>query len=148
MIYFKIASFMSEDYRGLHQAPSSANGAPLHNLTLLYPDDVYSSKAVQFYGDRNVCDSESFRIVHAARNKPDFRVKIYRAIPKTIQANGKTVSLDDASINVGDWVTICERYAKQHCEYFEDCRILAKVVAAKDLYTDGNSIHEWGYYPS
>jgi len=52
-------------------------------------------------------------------------------------------------INKGDWVTINPQYAKEHGESNLDrYRILRKTVRAKDIYSDGDSIHEWGYDPS
>jgi len=52
-------------------------------------------------------------------------------------------------INKGDWVTISRKYAVQHGKSALNgkYKILVKTVRAKDLYTDGNSIHEWGYDP-
>lgn len=54
------------------------------------------------------------------------------------------------TINKGDWVTIDRRYAVQHgvSTLLGKYRILSKTVKAKDLYTDGNSIYEWGYDPA
>lgn len=50
-------------------------------------------------------------------------------------------------INNGDWITISREYAKQHGEgnLKNDFKIVSKVVKASQLYTDGNSIFEWGY---
>lgn len=52
-------------------------------------------------------------------------------------------------INSGDWVTINRKYAVDHgkSNLKNAYRILSKTVRAKDLFTDGNSIHEWGYVP-
>ena len=36
-----------EDYRGNHQ-PSHEDGAPLHDLTVVYPDDVNQTKVLTF----------------------------------------------------------------------------------------------------
>lgn len=54
------------------------------------------------------------------------------------------------TINPKDWVTISRQYAIDHgeCCVPGDYTILSKTVKAKDLYTEGNSIHEWGYDPS
>jgi len=65
--------------------------------------------------------------------------------------NLKKLSPEDRTkINVGDWVTINFQYAKNHGQsnLGNKFRILQKTVHAKDLYTDGNSIHEWGYFPT
>lgn len=50
-------------------------------------------------------------------------------------------------INSGDWVTINPAYAKVHGKgnLENKFKVLTKTVKAKNLFTDGNSIHEWGY---
>lgn len=60
------------------------------------------------------------------------------------------VQQEKAEINPGDWVTISRPYAIGHgtSSLLGSYRILTKTVKAKDLFTDGNSIHEWGYDPS
>lgn len=52
-------------------------------------------------------------------------------------------------INDGDWVTINKDYVISHGKHNlnNKFKIITKTVRAKDLYTDGNSIHEWGYSP-
>jgi hypothetical protein len=53
-------------------------------------------------------------------------------------------------INPGDWVTINKKYAILHGESSlnGEYKIISKEVPAKHLYTDANSIHEFGYDPS
>jgi hypothetical protein len=53
------------------------------------------------------------------------------------------------TINPGDWVTICKQYAVDHgkSNLNGKYRILSKTVFARDLFTEGNSLHEWGYDP-
>jgi len=53
-------------------------------------------------------------------------------------------------INPGDWVTGSLSYAKDHGRnnLKNSYRILSKTVPAKHLFTDGNSVHEWGYDPT
>lgn len=70
------------DYRGQHQAPDSSN-APLHDLTAngIYPDDVYSNKAIQYYGTGLNTDRDNYSIISAYRNKPNATVTVYRAMP-------------------------------------------------------------------
>lgn len=53
------------------------------------------------------------------------------------------------TINPGDWVSINRQYAVDHGQAHVDgnYKILSKTVKAKELFTDGNSIHEWGYDP-
>ncbi len=66
-------------------------------------------------------------------------IKRLKALPQEAESKVK--------INDGDWVTINPVYAKQHGEsnLKNNYRIITKTVPAKQLYTDGNSIHEWGY---
>lgn len=53
------------------------------------------------------------------------------------------------TINPGDWVAIDRKYAKDHGESVlnGNYKILSKTVPARELYTDGNSIREWGWNP-
>lgn len=50
-------------------------------------------------------------------------------------------------INSGDWVTISKAYAIDHgkSNLGGKYKVITKLVKAKNLFTDGNSIHEWGY---
>lgn len=54
------------------------------------------------------------------------------------------------TINPGDWVTVNRAYAKEHGESAlqGSYKIISKKVRAKDIFTNGDSIHEWGYSPS
>lgn len=64
------------------------------------------------------------------------------------EADGES-SVD--TINIGDWVTLDRKYAVDHGEASLGGRghykVLSKTVPASSLFTDGNSIQEWGYYP-
>ncbi len=132
------------NYRRSHTAPlASEDNAPLHNMTLLYPDDIYSSKAAMLYaglGSMNrLADTKAMNIIHQCRDKPNKKVTVYRAVPKGVKA----------SITRGDWVTLTKEYAVQHGVSNLDGNydIVSKSVSAKDLYTDANSIQEFGYDP-
>ena len=52
-------------------------------------------------------------------------------------------------INPGDWVSINRNYVKDHGDSLlkGNYKILKKTVLAKHLYTNGDSIHEYGYHP-
>lgn len=130
------------DYSGEHRAPGRDSGAPLDNLKDVYPDDVYGPNAARYYGHESgsQTDKAAVRIIQATKGKPDAPVKVFRAIPKSIQSN---------EINPGDWITTIKSYAVQHGEgpLGGDYKILEKTVPAGDLYTDGNSIFEFGYDP-
>ena len=128
-----------DDYRGLHKAPSKNHGSPLHDLTNTYPNDIYGPMAARYYGHGDpTIDNFTISVIQSSHNKPDQPIKIYRAVPN---------SIDEKKINYGDWVTINKKYAIQHGESSLNGEyiILTKTVPAKTLYTDGNSIHEWGY---
>ena len=53
-------------------------------------------------------------------------------------------------LNRGDWVTTSKQYAKDHGEsLFKDAyKIISKRVRASEIFTNGDSIMEWGYYPN
>ena len=131
-------------YRSTHTAPGPDYGAPLHDLTgggQMYPDDVYSEKAVQYYGSGNrKADMDAFNLAKRVRGNPDAEVTMYRAVPK---------NADISAINAGDWVTLTKDYAKNHGESVlrGDYKILSQKVKAKDLWTNADSIQEFGYQP-
>jgi hypothetical protein len=185
-------------YRGSHTAPSRDFGAPLHDLTgggQMYPADVYSSKAAQFYGGNLPYDQKAFSIAQQYKDKPNALVTIYRAVPKDISNSEKLATLEkqmaaymkrgtlpkdadnyssgskwyDAAyekreqlrkmpdepsnevnkINAGDWVTLTREYAKDHGESAlnGEYKIISQKVKAKDVFTNADSIHEFGYQP-
>jgi len=145
MITNKIKQIIREevyDYRGHHTAPTKDDG-PLYDLTEIFGEDIYSPQAARYFGHiggRDPIDKKSVAIIQSLRDKPNAPVRIYRAVPDT--GNG-------LEINPGDWVTINKDYAKHHgySQLDDNYKILEKVVKASDLYTDGNSIHEFGYNP-
>ncbi len=57
--------------------------------------------------------------------------------------------IEKPSINEGDWVTVNRKYAKGHgeSELGGNYKIISKEVRADELFTDANSIHEFGYSP-
>ena len=56
---------------------------------------------------------------------------------------------DINAINAGDWVTLTREYAKDHGESTlkGEYKILSKKVKAKEVFTNADSIHEFGYQP-
>jgi hypothetical protein len=206
----KLKEQEEEDYRSSHKAPSKEETASLDNLTNnIYPADIYSNKALQYYGDGHPFDRLAIAIMQSARNKPNKPIKIYRAVPDfNYQINKKIKELlkinqyydkfnflpmnnniidnlkkydypigkysydeqtklilqdianqinelktklqnTKLTINSGDWVTITPQYANLHGKAVlnNKYKILTKTVPAHTLYTDGNSIHEFGYNP-
>jgi hypothetical protein len=85
--------WLEEDYRGNHEAPSSAH-SPLHDLSGTYPDDIYGPEGARFYGTREPYDYETISIIKQARNKPNMPIKIYRAVPAIITNQEKINDLE------------------------------------------------------
>jgi hypothetical protein len=137
----QVSSGLLGDYVGQHRAPTRDAGAPAFNLAGdIYPDDIYSSKAVQYYGTgSDAMDRRTMGLLQSLRGKPDADVTIYRAVPKGVD-----------NLNAGDWVTVSKQYAKDHGESAlgGDFDIIEKKVKAKDIFTNGDSIHEFGYDPA
>lgn len=126
------------EYRGYHKAPMITGANTGDNLADIFPNDIYSNKAVQYYGtgDKKM-DTKSIQIIQSMRNNPDKEVTIYRAVPKGVK-----------DINDGDWITINPDYAKWHGESWVEngeYDIISKKVKASQISTNGDSIHEWGY---
>lgn len=130
----------AEDYHGWHGAPDPDTGSPLWDLRGVYPEDVYSSLGLRYYGTGHEADAEAFALVRAARGRRDKRIRIYRAIPKSLPRGTK--------INPGDWVAITRAYARDHGRSLPGgYKVLSMAVPARDLFTNGDSIQEWGYHP-
>ena len=128
-------------YKGEHSAPGPDNGSPMHDVTGVYPEDVYGPNGFRYYGDQgNAYDFDAFNDMKSAKGRPYYKQTIYRAVPKD-------KSIKD--INPGDWVAINMKYAKDHGESAlnGNYKILKKAVNARDLFTSGDSHHEWGYHP-
>jgi len=129
------------DYGMQHRPAGKEPGTSLDDLSAIYPDDIYSAKGAEYYGHHgrnNPMDRESIDIIQSMRGNPEGEVTIYRAVPKGVE-----------DINEGDWVTINRDYAIEHGEgpMGGDYEIIQKKVKAKDINTQGDSIHEWGYNP-
>jgi hypothetical protein len=136
------AANAATDYRMRHTAPGPDFGAPLHDLTgggEFYPSNVYSPNAANLYKSGNQkADIEAFKVAHQVKGSPDAEVVMYRAVPKGIK-----------DINQGDWVTLSKNYAMGHGEHSlkNNYDILEKRVKARDLWTNADSIQEFGYHP-
>jgi hypothetical protein len=130
------------DYIGGHSAPQIEPGATLDNPTTMFGgDDIYTRNAMQYFGTGDPrMDQQSLSVIQKMRNSPAADVTIYRAVP--------TGAPDE--IGAGDWVTLSPEYAKLHGESVldGDYQIVKEKVKASELATEGNSIHEWGWWPS
>lgn len=134
------------EYRGSHTAPYRTEDgltAPAHELNRTYPDDVYGPMGYRYYGhggDATKIDKETLAILQAAKGNPDYQMTIYRAVPKEFAGE---------DIYTGDWVTPNINYAKEHGRRFDDgYHIIEKTVPAKHIWTNADSIHEFGYDPT
>ena len=127
------------DYRGEHQAPGKEGGAPLYDLTAegMYPEDVYGPNGMRYYAPE---EPEAFSRCMAYKGRPNKVLTVYRAVP---------ADLVRPKITPGDWVAITPAYAREHGRsHLQGAfKVITKTVYARDVYTEGNSLDEWGYDP-
>jgi len=84
MIIGKVLETASNTYRGEHEAPDQNSGRPLHDLSEVYPKDIYTlspQMASRYYGHGIDIDNLSISIIQNSYKKPNSRIKIYRAVP-------------------------------------------------------------------
>ena len=140
------------EYRGEHAAPGPHFGAPMHDVTRdIYPKDFYGPNGFRYYSDHgDDYDRDAHNKVLRVRNKPEEKVWIHRAIPLDVykEAMQKETPLKHMIIP-GDWVAISKQYAKDHGEsvLHGKYKVASMRVPAKHVWTNGDSIHEWGYHP-
>jgi hypothetical protein len=132
------ATIGNPEYSTGHTAPHPGEGAMMHDLYATFPD--ISTNGRQYYGTGMPYDGESFGPISRANGRPNAGIYIYRAVPKDVSA---------PKINAGDWVTTSLSYAKEHGKenLGNKYKILKQKVRADELATNGDSIHEWGYWP-
>lgn len=123
-----------------HKAPNAKYDVCITDIDRCYGGDgsIYSPKAAYYYGDGRSYDQKAINAIKKARKSPETLISIYRAVPSNIK---------DTRVRNGDWVSIDKEYAEEHGwrMFDDDYRIIENKVPAKYLYTDGNSIHEFGY---
>ena len=124
---------LTTEYRMQHQAPVSEDDASMHDLEKAMPDFYKRSGD---YRTGSKLDWATLDILRRVKDDPEQQVKVYRAVP--INASN--------TINYGDWVTVNKQYAEDHGEGMpEGFKVIEGAAAAKDLKTNGDSIHEFGY---
>jgi len=131
----------TDDYRGQHGAPGRGAGAPIHDLTQVYPQDIYTHP--HYYEDLDdPVTRTSMDIARSMRGRSKGMITVFRAVPKDVPKGTR--------INPGDWVGIHKGYAQEHgrSHLGGQFRILQKTVPIRHVYTAGDSINEWGYDPS
>lgn len=124
------------DYRMAHKAPRRDSNPTLDDLSTVF-DDIYGDRAYQLNAAGLPFDRKAIDIIRSMKGNPDKEITIYRALPKGVK-----------DINAGDWVATTKEYAEQHAKYDPSYVVISKKVKVKDIVTDGNSIHEFGYDPS
>ena len=127
---------LQEGYKMQHTAPMRGDNPSGDDLTPVFDKDIYTGNAQRFFGTGASFDGKAISIIQQMKGKPEKPVIIYRAVPKSIK-----------EINPTDWVTTTREYAKGHMSGEKGWHILSKKVKAKDIASDGNSIHEFGYDP-
>ena len=126
----------AEGYKMQHTAPLKSDGNPSGvNVEDAFPG-MYSGHSSDYLTGVSY-DDKAIRIIQGMKGKPEKSVTIYRAVPKDVK-----------EINATDWITTTKEYAQDHMEGEKGWHILSKKVKAKDIATDGNSIHEFGYDPT
>jgi hypothetical protein len=128
---------LQDSYKMQHTAPMKGDNPSGDDVTSVFDKDIYTGNAKRFFGTGASFDDKAIRIIQGMRGKPEKVVTIYRAVPKSVK-----------EINPTDWVTTTREYAQDHLEGEKGWHILSKKVKAKDIATDGNSIHEFGYDPN
>ena len=131
-------------HRGSHRAPGK-EGARADDLTMngVYPADVYTRPDWYESGE----GLQEMHKIMRLRGRPDGFAWIFRAVPSDIAGplEGRVSRL----ITPGDWVTTNKKYAQEHGDSALNGEyvVVARRVRARDIYTEGNSIFEWGYNP-
>lgn len=150
-----IGAMQKPNYAGQHEAPDMESGSPLHDVTLkTYPKDFYGPSGFQYYNPANEggMDWSAYNKIVGLKDQPDQMVTAYRAIPWDGPPPGYSLNSGGPAggmINPGDWVAINRDYAKMHGESAlnGNYAIVTKKIPAKQLFTNGDSFHEWGWDP-
>lgn len=73
-----------EEYTRHHKAPTKLSGSPLYDVSEVFGKDFYiesSDTVARYYGSGYNFDEILVRIIRDYYNKPNDKIKIYRAIP-------------------------------------------------------------------
>jgi hypothetical protein len=128
-----------KDYQMDHLAPAKEDGnSSLDDVSFSFGENIYSSNAINLYKQGDYKENkESIDAINKYKNKPNAKVTVYRAIPLNVEAE----------IMPGDWITLSKEYANIHgrSSLKGKYKLLTKKIPASEIYTDGNSIHEWGW---
>lgn len=124
-------------YRVTHHAPGPDGGSPMFDVEPSMPD-YYAHP--EWYGTVGGAGAKMVRLLMRVRGKPDAKVTVYRAVPPGVR-----------TVNAGDWVTPLAEYAKRHAVDLlgpgKHGIVLAREARACELFTNGDSAEEWGWWP-
>lgn len=134
--YYYSSKKTAQDYFMNHRPAGPSNGSPMHDVSYHFPDIETLPRNV--YDDMQPGGQDSIQQIIDTQGNPDRPVTIYRGVPKGV----------DPVIRNGDWVTISRDYAVEHGNYFDESDVLSATVPAKDLWTSGDSVNEFGYWGS
>lgn len=136
-----IESLETFNYRGFHLAPvKDESNAPLYDLTQIYPEDVYTRPYSYLFGGVFNDTHDMIRTIKKVRNNPEAIVTIYRVVPSNVK---------NPKMYPGDWVSLSKDYVVSHGERTLNGKytLLFKMVKAKDVFSEANSLYEYGYGP-
>ncbi|KKL46583.1 hypothetical protein LCGC14_2344110, partial [marine sediment metagenome] len=136
---YESAEEFVDSRRNIHRPPSIESGSRLDDLTNSYGEDIYSEKALQYFGTNESYDKGAIGIINKAKGNPEAEIKVYRTTEKG----------DPTEILPGDWVSITKQYAIEHGERsLKGAPVLVeKTVKVKDIIGNADSLHEYGYRP-
>lgn len=129
------------DFRMNHAAPvNDGFNDSADDISNMFGADIYGDNALHLFGtgeEYASMDRESLQIINRAKGYPERMVPVYRAMPKDAKGT---------AIGNGDWVTTSKQYAQMHGNNALDgkFKIVSRMIPAKHLYNNGDSIHEWG----
>lgn len=130
------------DRGGAHSPAGPESGSPAYDVALneTYPEDFYGPSGLRYYGTgADAMDAEMYSQLHRMAGRPNAMITVYRSVGEDGSKN----------IQAGDWVTPVRAYAKEHAESSigGKYKIIKKLVRARDIWTAGDSMLEWGYHP-
>ena len=132
------SGYKTSEYQMSHEAPNKGD-YPITELAAVYPEDIYSPQAFQYYGEGHPSDREAIQKLQRIRGRsPKSAITVYRAVPKGVK---------ESMPRNGDWVSTTRAYAEQHGKAYlpEGYRVMSITTNVGNIFTDGNSIHELGF---
>jgi len=132
-----------ENDSGLYQedqAPTKG-AVPAWNMEIAMPG-IWGGRLNDYISDyynNPDAQQETLEALKRIHMNPYEQITIYRAIPDDLEGEQR--------INEGDWVTLSEAYAHEHGNDYlgGNYEIVEEEVNAHDLFTHGDSIHEFGW---